>query len=148
MIDGLDPEGYIMYRLYRDATKYTNGTHVKVMKTCFFVLHLQKINVHYIPSKKIQIIIDFFLQDLGRLNRDITKVILVDCDSRTSMMQPRNSLILKKWDGDREDIDLLELIPFFHSKLIRYTLAIGIYFSQKCGILKKANFFTSESFCP
>jgi len=30
VVDGLDPEGVIMYRLYRDATKYTKGTHVKV----------------------------------------------------------------------------------------------------------------------
>ncbi|XP_066931151.1 mitochondrial import inner membrane translocase subunit TIM50-like [Clytia hemisphaerica] len=81
VVDGVDPEGFIMYRLFRDATKYTNGTHVK---------------------------------DLSRLNRDITKVVLVDCDSRTSQLQPRNSLVLKKWNGDPKDTDLFELIPFFH----------------------------------
>ena len=31
MVDGLDPEGYIMYRLFRDATKYEKGTHLKVI---------------------------------------------------------------------------------------------------------------------
>ena len=30
VVDGLDPEGYIMYRLFRDATKYDKGTHLKV----------------------------------------------------------------------------------------------------------------------
>ena len=30
VVDGLDPNGLIMYRLYRDATLYTDGTHVKV----------------------------------------------------------------------------------------------------------------------
>jgi len=30
IIDGLDPNGHIMYRLFRDATRYMNGTHVKV----------------------------------------------------------------------------------------------------------------------
>lgn len=30
VVDGLDPNGMIMYRLYRDATLYTDGTHVKV----------------------------------------------------------------------------------------------------------------------
>ena len=46
----------------------------------------------------------------------MTKIILVDCDSKTSQLQPRNSLVLRKWDGDPKDTDLLELIPFFHSK--------------------------------
>jgi len=31
------------------------------------------------------------------------------------MLQPRNSLVLKKWEGDPKDIALLELIPFFHA---------------------------------
>ncbi|VDP13768.1 unnamed protein product [Soboliphyme baturini] len=30
IVDNLDPNGLIMYRLYRDATKYTRGHHVKV----------------------------------------------------------------------------------------------------------------------
>lgn len=29
MIDALDPEGYISYRLFKDSTKYIKGTHVK-----------------------------------------------------------------------------------------------------------------------
>lgn len=82
VVDGLDPEGCIMYRLYRDATKYMQGMHVK---------------------------------DLSKLNRDLTKIILVDCDGKTSKLQPRNSLVLPKWEGDTKDISLLELIPFFHA---------------------------------
>ena len=30
ILEGLDPNGFVTYRLFRDATKYTNGTHVKV----------------------------------------------------------------------------------------------------------------------
>ena len=30
LLDNLDPQGYIMYRLFRDATKYMDGHHVKV----------------------------------------------------------------------------------------------------------------------
>ncbi|KAK3092998.1 hypothetical protein FSP39_009840, partial [Pinctada imbricata] len=29
LLNNLDPEGHIMYRLYRDATRYTNNIHVK-----------------------------------------------------------------------------------------------------------------------
>ena len=32
VVDGLDPNGMIMYRLYRDATRYTDGVHVKVRR--------------------------------------------------------------------------------------------------------------------
>lgn len=84
VIDAVDTDGDIMYKLYRDSTKYTDGVHVK---------------------------------DLSKLNRDIRKVILVDVDEQTSILQPRNSLVLKKWDGDTGDIALLELISFFHSIL-------------------------------
>ncbi|KAK2568684.1 Mitochondrial import inner membrane translocase subunit TIM50 [Acropora cervicornis] len=31
VVDGLDPNGMIMYRLFRDATRYYEGTHVKVI---------------------------------------------------------------------------------------------------------------------
>jgi len=79
--EAIDPEGDVMYRLFRNATKYMNGTHVK---------------------------------DLSKLNRDIRKVILLDCTDKSSQLQPRNSLVLKKWQGDTGDISLLELIPFFH----------------------------------
>ena len=30
LVSNLDPQGYIMYRLYRDATRYKNGHHMKV----------------------------------------------------------------------------------------------------------------------
>lgn len=29
VIDALDPQGYVSYRLFKDSTKYINGTHVK-----------------------------------------------------------------------------------------------------------------------
>ena len=84
IIEAIDPQGDIMYHLFRDSTKYTDGVHVK---------------------------------DLSKLNRDLRKVILLDVDGRTSMLQPRNSLVLKKWEGDTGDISLVELIPFFMSLL-------------------------------
>jgi len=82
VIDGLDPEGYIMYRLFRDATKYEKGTHQK---------------------------------DLPCLNRDLSKVILLDCNAAASRISPRNALIVKKWEGDPRDTTLMDLIPFFQA---------------------------------
>lgn len=30
LIDSIDPQGFVMYRLFRDATRYMEGHHVKV----------------------------------------------------------------------------------------------------------------------
>lgn len=47
IIDSLDPNGYIMYRLFRDATHYIDSHHVKVsiqvsipfLHQSFFLIH-------------------------------------------------------------------------------------------------------------
>ncbi|XP_068730202.1 mitochondrial import inner membrane translocase subunit TIM50-like [Montipora capricornis] len=82
VVDGLDPNGMIMYRLFRDATRYTEGTHVK---------------------------------DLCALNRDLSKVIMVDCDEKAASENLRNAIILKKWEGDPSDKTLFDLIPFLQT---------------------------------
>lgn len=33
LIDSIDPQGFVMYRLFRDATRYMEGHHVKVNNT-------------------------------------------------------------------------------------------------------------------
>ena len=78
ILEGLDPNGFITYRLFRDATKYTNGTHVK---------------------------------DLGSLNRDLSKVIMIDCDAKATTGYERNTIVLKKWEGDPSDTTLFDLTP-------------------------------------
>ncbi|EEC10849.1 mitochondrial import inner membrane translocase subunit TIM50, putative [Ixodes scapularis] len=82
ILDSLDPQGFIMYRLFRDATRYTKGHHVK---------------------------------DLSCLNRDLSKVILVDWSEEACSLQPRNALKLRKWDGGDEDRTLLDLAQFLRT---------------------------------
>ncbi|KAM7289717.1 putative mitochondrial import inner membrane translocase subunit TIM50 [Ixodes scapularis] len=82
ILDSLDPQGFIMYRLFRDATRYTKGHHVK---------------------------------DLSCLNRDLSKVILVDWSEEACSLQPRNALRLRKWDGGDEDRTLLDLAQFLRT---------------------------------
>ncbi|XP_074658991.1 mitochondrial import inner membrane translocase subunit TIM50-C-like [Tubulanus polymorphus] len=76
ILDSLDPNGYITYRLYKDATRYMNGAHIK---------------------------------DLSCLNRDESKVIMVDCDASAVQIQPRNAITLKRWRGADDDRSLVEL---------------------------------------
>ncbi|XP_056612632.1 mitochondrial import inner membrane translocase subunit TIM50 [Triplophysa dalaica] len=79
LIDSIDPQGFVMYRLFRDATRYMEGHHVK---------------------------------DVSCLNRDTSKVILVDCKREAFHLQPFNGLALRKWDGNSEDRTLYDLAAF------------------------------------
>uniref|UniRef100_A0A3Q3IUQ3 Mitochondrial import inner membrane translocase subunit TIM50 n=1 Tax=Monopterus albus TaxID=43700 RepID=A0A3Q3IUQ3_MONAL len=79
LIDSIDPQGFVMYRLFRDATRYVEGHHVK---------------------------------DVSCLNRDTSKVIVVDCKREAFSLQPFNGMALKKWDGNSEDRTLYDLANF------------------------------------
>lgn len=79
ILEALDPNGYIMYRLFRDATRFTDGHHVK---------------------------------DLSALNRDLSKVIVIDWDEESIKYYPENTLKLKKWTGDDNDRTLYHLAAF------------------------------------
>ncbi|XP_057694657.1 mitochondrial import inner membrane translocase subunit TIM50 isoform X1 [Corythoichthys intestinalis] len=79
LIDGIDPQGFVLYRLFRDATRYMEGHHVK---------------------------------DVSCLNRDGSKVIVVDCKREAFRLQPFNGMALKKWDGNSDDRTLYDLAHF------------------------------------
>ncbi|KAJ0022448.1 hypothetical protein NQD34_009938 [Periophthalmus magnuspinnatus] len=79
LIDSIDPQGFIMYRLFRDATRYMDGHHVK---------------------------------DVSCLNRDTSRVIVVDCKREAFSLQPFNGMALKKWDGNSDDRTLYDLANF------------------------------------
>ncbi|XP_063061908.1 mitochondrial import inner membrane translocase subunit TIM50 [Engraulis encrasicolus] len=79
LIDSIDPQGFVMYRLFRDATRYVEGHHIK---------------------------------DVSCLNRDTSKVIVVDCKREAFSLQPFNGLALHKWDGNSEDRTLYDLAAF------------------------------------
>lgn len=53
------------------------------------------------------------------MNRDLSKIIVIDWDDKAYQMQPRNALHrLKKWEGDENDADLVHLASFLKSNLI------------------------------
>ncbi|XP_037072373.1 mitochondrial import inner membrane translocase subunit TIM50-C-like [Pollicipes pollicipes] len=76
IVDALDPQGYVMYRLFKDSTRYVNSHHVK---------------------------------DLNCLNRDLSKVIMVDWNDKSVQLNPRNHLRVKKWAGNDDDRSLVDL---------------------------------------
>ncbi|CAG2054513.1 unnamed protein product [Timema podura] len=79
ILDALDPNGYIMYRLVRDATHFVDGHHVK---------------------------------DLDCLNRDLSKVIVIDWNIESVKFHPNNTLLIKQWKGNDDDHTLADLAAF------------------------------------
>ncbi|KAF5021149.1 hypothetical protein F66182_6849 [Fusarium sp. NRRL 66182] len=75
----LDPFRFILWPLYREATKFEDGEIVK---------------------------------DLSYLNRDLSKVIIIDSNPKHVRNQPENAIVLEPWKGDRNDKELVGLIPF------------------------------------
>lgn len=53
-----------------------------------------------------------FVKDLSYLNRDLSKVIILDTSPAHVSAQPENAIILPKWTGDKHNTDLVSLIPF------------------------------------
>ncbi|KAL3422228.1 mitochondrial import inner membrane translocase [Phlyctema vagabunda] len=53
-----------------------------------------------------------YVKDLAYLNRDLSKVILIDTKADHAKHQPENAIILPKWTGDSKDKELVSLIPF------------------------------------
>lgn len=51
-------------------------------------------------------------QDLMYLNRDLSKVILLDVHPEHASAQPENTIIMPKWDGKPGDKSLIAMIPF------------------------------------
>jgi len=55
------------------------------------------------------------------LNRDLSKVILLDTKEEHARLQPENAIILDKWTGDPKDKTLVALIPF-----LEYMAGMGV----------------------
>ncbi|THU98030.1 HAD-like protein [Dendrothele bispora CBS 962.96] len=55
------------------------------------------------------------VKDLSYLNRDLSKVILLDTNSSHVATHPENAVILPKWKGDPRDRGLVAIIPFLES---------------------------------
>lgn len=51
-------------------------------------------------------------QDLSYLNRDLSKVIIIDTNAKHVRNQPENAIVIEPWKGDPNDKDLVGLIPF------------------------------------
>ncbi|KAG7091437.1 hypothetical protein E1B28_010473 [Marasmius oreades] len=55
------------------------------------------------------------VKDLSFLNRDLSKVILLDTEASHVSTHPENAIIIPKWKGDPKDHGLVDMVPFLES---------------------------------
>jgi hypothetical protein len=103
IIEKLDPYNFfIIYKLFREATRSVNGKIVKVSITLpVYSLSQLCVFVETLPS-----------QDLSYLNRDLSKVILLDTHPDHVSSHPENAIVIPKWTGAPGDKGLIAMIPF------------------------------------
>ncbi|KAI9882627.1 MAG: histone deacetylase [Watsoniomyces obsoletus] len=61
------------------------------------------------------------VKDLSYLNRDLSKVIMIETDPNSAKLQPGNTIMLPKWNGDPKDRQLVALVPF-----LEYVATMGL----------------------
>jgi len=55
---------------------------------------------------------------MERINRDLTKVIVIDWNSSWTQQQPNNTLLIPRWNGDDNDNSLIDLADFLKGLVI------------------------------
>ena len=100
--------GYITHFLAREATRYKDGKYIKVRSasSALFQSHSSLTN---------------YIQDLSHLNRDLSKVLMLDTKSESAEMQPDNAIIVPQWKGDPNDRELLRIID-----VLEFIAALGV----------------------
>lgn len=81
ILDSLDKNNVIMYRLVKNATDYIDGHHVK---------------------------------NLDRINRDLSRVIMIDWNADSVKLQRENALVIPRWNGEDGDQQLIQLAEFLN----------------------------------
>ncbi|XP_002736972.2 CTD small phosphatase-like protein [Saccoglossus kowalevskii] len=56
-----------------------------------------------------------YVKDLGRLGRDLKKIVIVDNSPASYIFHPDNAVPVASWFDDMSDTELLDLIPFLES---------------------------------
>lgn len=55
------------------------------------------------------------VKDLSVMNRDMSKILVIDIDANGFTLHPDNGVLIKSWKGDPSDRQLLDLLKFLDS---------------------------------
>jgi len=57
-----------------------------------------------------------YVKDLTYLNRPIKEIVYIDFEDDSVPLHLENAIILPKFDGDNEDRELYDILPFLERK--------------------------------
>lgn len=104
VLDALDPNGFIMYRLVRD------GNNNRISGTLLLIILTNKtlfVATHFVDGTHVK--------SLDRLNRDLSKVIVIDWNKHSTKFHPENAFNIPRWTGNDDDTTLFDLTAFLKS---------------------------------
>lgn len=55
----------------------------------------------------------FYIKNLVNIKKEISRIVLLDDSNVSGLSYPNNFFPIKKWRGDLNDTELLDIIPFF-----------------------------------
>ncbi|GAB66908.1 nif-like protein [Plasmodium cynomolgi strain B] len=54
-----------------------------------------------------------YIKNLQNIKKEVSKIVLIDDSNISGLKYPENYFPIKKWQGDLNDTELLDIIPFF-----------------------------------
>ena len=59
-----------------------------------------------------------YIKDLSYMNRNLKDIIYIDFSDEKVAMHKDNCLVLPRWEGDKGDRELYDILPFLESKVV------------------------------
>jgi len=120
VLDQLDPNGLLAFRLFRDAcTVRQKGSSLQ------------------------------YIKDLSRLGRNLQSVAIVDNSPTCYSFQPSNAIPIKTWKGDPDDRELQDLLPILGALAAAEDIPAVLRLSQRyagaAGLLQAPDTHTCRS---
>ncbi|KAK9450537.1 HAD-like domain-containing protein [Limtongia smithiae] len=95
------------YEIVLFSTEYMSIAERMIMKMdpyhAFMSFAMFRESTSYIDGK--------IVKDIGNINRDLGKVIMLDWDADMYSRQPHNAVPIPRWTGDKNDKELVRLLP-------------------------------------
>lgn len=64
------------------------------------------------------------VKNLDCINRDLSKVIVVDWNPDSVKLHPNNALVIPRWKGQDTDRTLVDLAAFLQSEYLSFIMAV------------------------
>lgn len=58
-----------------------------------------------------------YVKDLSRLNRDLSRTIIIDNSPESYLLQPENAIPIRPFFGDKGDRELLDILHFLNGSV-------------------------------